>query len=1295
MFINRIENMYIRKSLLLLFFFVFTNLLLAQGFVSLDWKNPSPIYEGFELIKTDMPGFAGAQYIGKEHLPNYIYTIEIGRDYASYIYEVKVEYPEFAPLSKKEVVALKKAKVRLPSYPEVRTNINVSAKSGILSASFVPLVHKDGIYQRIVSFKLAVNKKEKTSLMRVASSPDPLKKYANNSVLASGKWVKIKVEETGVYKITHTELSKMGFTNPAKVRLYGYGGRILSQDLTVFKIDDLQEIPLWREQNYVLFYGYGTIRWERDSILVGNNRYPVYKHIQNYYSTYGCYFLTEGDVEPMSFPRENSLEGTGFTTVTTFPDYALHEKEEFAWLEGGRKLFESYDYKNGNTKSYTFSNLAGITGDDGVVTVAFSAYDSSASTSVSVSVNGSTLGGNLTIGSTSSPYSKATISTKDYLWTTSKSEKAVVTLTHNRSNGISGRLDYIRLNYTRKLALYNSYTAFRSKSFDRLKFIIENANEHTQVWNIADAADFKQIEGVLSGSQYSFTYNTAKSNEFVVVDTKGNSFKKIEVVGTVANQNLHQLKDVNMVIIVPPMDEFIKQAQRLANAHEKYDGLTTAVVTSEQIYNEFSSGTPDATAYRLFMKMLYDRSEREGELKYLLLFGDASFDNRLLTPSWSKYTQNDLLLCYESVNSVSDTNSFVSDDYFGLLDDGDFPKSDDNIYSYAVDIGVGRFPVRNAIQAKEVVDKVINYMENKNAGAWKNVVAFLGDDGKGSDENVHMEQADAVAKVVARCNSSMLIKKIYWDSFKMERTATGNSYPEVKKKILELFEQGMLFFNYTGHGGPTALSDELVITSGDVDKLISPRVPFWFTAACDIAPFDRQDVSMGEKALLNPTGGAIGLMATARTVYGNPNCTMDSTFIKFLFQKDGEEKVRLGDAVRKAKAYLSTSSGNAVINNVHFVFLGDPALRLSYPEYKMVIDEFNGINVDGSTPTIKAGGKVSIKGHILNENGVVAEDFFGTVTPTVLDAEEKIITRNNNGMSKRPMEYYDRTKTLFAGSDSVRAGRFEFTFPVPLDINYSYESGLLNLYAVDKEYSREGQGIFTDFLIGGTEADALVTDSLGPKINLYLNTPEFVSGGKVNRTPYLMAEVEDEDGINAVGNGIGHDIIAIIDNSPLYTYVLNNYYKPVFGDYTKGTVRYGLPELSEGKHTLLFRVWDMKNNSSSVVLEFEVVNGLIVNFTDVTCTTSPAINQTTFVLTHDRPNTELDVTLTVYDYSGRTLWTHQESGMSSSNYYYIDWDLKTNSGQKLVPGIYLYKATIASEGSKETTQARKIVIVGQ
>ncbi len=1262
--------MHCRFYTLAVLLFLFCNRLPAQEFVSLDWENPSPFWLEDKIIETDMPGFAGAQYDEQTGLPYYIYTEEVGDDYVFYEYKIKIEYPEYAFLTKKEITAIKKKNICLLSSPEIKTKVSVSAKVGTLSAKIIPLVYKDDRYLRLNSFKITVSKKLKS----IRKSAAIKKNYAENSVLASGKWMKLSIKESGIYKITAAELSKMGFTDISKVKLYGYGGRILSGDLTQPKIDDLQEVPLWREAGYVLFYGYGTIRWEK--------RKSIFVHTQNHYSTYGCYFLTEGDT-PALFPVEASLPEDGATVQSTFPDYALYEKEEFAWTEGGRKLFENYDYKSGASKSYTFNNLRGITNDAGIVSIAFSACDKKKQTTLAASVNGSALQGVVSISNSSGEYTKAAIGEKDFVWNGDKNEKIIVNLTHNRNDGISGHLDYIRLNYTRKLALYDSYTAFRSANAGKIKYVIANADENTCVWHITDGAYYKQIKGSLSGNSYTFTYDGGETEEFVVLNPKGD-FKKVEVVGEVVNQNLHQLADVDMIIITPPNADFIKQARRLAEAHEKQDGLKTEIVTSEQVYNEFSSGTPDATAYRWLMKMLYDRSDASREPKYLLLFGDCTFDNRLLTLSWTKYKQEDFLLCYESYNSVSNLSSFVSDDYFGMLDNDDVVK-DDLFYTYAVDIGVGRIPVRTGTQAKEVVDKMIAYMENKNAGAWKNTVAFLGDDGKKTDGNIHMQQSDDIARVLSKYNPTALIKKVYWDAYKMERTATGNSYPEAKKRILELFDEGMLFMNYCGHGGPSSFSDEYVLTTADVIKISSPKVPFWFTAACDIAPFDKAEESMGECALLNPKGGAIGLMTTARTVLSANNGEMDSIFVRFLFSGSCP---RLGDAVRKAKAHISSVS--AATNNLQFAFLGDPALRLSLPEYEMVVDELNGKPLNDETPLVKAGSKLMVKGRVLDSNGDLAEDFFGRVYPTVMDSEEKITTYNNNELADSAFVYYDRPKTLFAGSDSVRAGTFEFEIPIPLDINYSNENGLINLYSVSEDYKREGNGVFTSFLLGGTDEGAMDTDSVGPKMNVYLNTPDFISGGKVNTTPYLVAELEDQDGINVIGSGIGHDVIAVIDNSPVYTFVLNNYYEAEFGDYRKGTVRYSFPELPEGEHTLMFRAWDVKNNSSSVVLDFRVVDKMPVELAEIVCMSKG--DNATFMIKHDRPNTELEVNVSVYDYAGRILWRHDETGTSSDNNYYIDWNLRTSSGQKLVKGIYLYRISVVSGGSKSVSKANKLLI---
>lgn len=1279
--------MCVRKYLLLLLYFFLSFSVFSQGFIALDWEHPSPAYEGFEVVSTDMPGFAGAFYVGEPYLPFYICTKEIGKNYCPNGYEAVIEYPEFAPLTRKQVMALEKAGVQLPEYPTAKVNMSVTAGEGLISVSFVPLVYKDGAYQKIKSFKLSLRELVRPLRAGKARIRTMEKGYVANSVLNEGRWVKIRIKDTGVYQITNAELAGMGFSDPSKVRLYGFGGRILSENLCDYAEDDLQEIPLWRESGSVLFYGYGTVRWEEEKGL--------FVHTQNHYSTYGCYFLTESDEPPMAFPQIPSVDSSDALIVNTFPDYALHEKDAYAWMEGGRRLFDDYDYRNGNTQSYTFDGLTGITDDNGTVTVSFSANSMSAATTVEASVNGQELSGDLIVSTPGSTYAVASAAEKNFAWRGTKNERSIVTLKHVRSSDVSGRLDYIRLNYTRRLALYGSATSFRSLEDGNVTFSIDGADENTCVWRVSGSEGYGQMMGDLSGNTYSFSCNNEMHDEYVVVNPKGR-FNAVEVVGEIPNQNLHALADVDMVIITTPNADFIKQAQRLADAHEEHDGLKSAVVTSEQVYNEFSSGTPDATAYRRFMRMLYDKEEEGQGIKYLLLFGDCSYDNRLLTSAWSVYSQDDFLLTFESKNSFSSTDSYMFDDYFGIMKDS--INTDDVLYNYPVDLGVGRIPVRTNIEAKNVVDMLIAYMNNEEVGPWKNTVAFLGDDGKNNrsasspEGNIHMEQADALAGRAVECNPSLLVKKVHWDAYKMEVSATGDAYPAVEEQVQNLFRNGMLFFNYTGHGSASAISDEYVITTASIDKLVTSKRPFWFTAACDITPVDRNATSIGEMAFLK--GAAIGLMSTARTVFPYANCRMDSVFIRHLFTKTDEGYLRLGDVVRKTRTHLSLTGPST--NNLQFVFIGDPALRLSIPDYRVVVDEFNGQVVEGvdDLPLIKAGGIVTVKGHVEDADGNPVPGFFGTVYPTVLDSEEKVVTYNNNGLAPEPFEYYDRTNTIYSGSDSIRAGSFEFQFPVPMDINYSDEEGLLNLYAVNADHTVEGQGNFTGFLVGQTEDGAMDTDSVGPKITLYLNTPDFVDGARVNPSPYLIAELEDEDGINATGSGIGHDIIAMIDNSPMYTYVLNDYYTPVFGDYTRGTVRYNLPALPEGKHQLLFRAWDIKNNSSTQIVDFEVVDGLVVSL-DITCTNSPATDHTMFILTHDRPYAEVDVTISVYDYAGRVLWTHQESGMAEGNYYYVDWDLKTNSGQPLVPGIYLYRATISSGGSKESTQSRKIVVVGQ
>lgn len=1266
---------------LLLFFFALS--VSAQNFISLKWQNASVMKQ---------LSFDDAHYVPGSSLPRYIQNIELGDDYANYTYQVKIEYPEFQLLSKNESALLSVANESLNEYPVPHTRLFVSAKKGILEVSFVPIVYRDKTYQRINSFKLTL---VKTPIIqkRTASKRHS---FITNSVLATGKWVKIRIAESGVYKITNAELTKMGFTNPAKVRLYGYGGALLPESFTQTKNDDLPEVPLWREKDYVLFYGRGVVSWDATSAL------SRFMHTDNYYSSYGYYFLSEGEETPISFPVQESLSSDNATIVNSFDDYALYEKDVYNWTSSGRELYDSYDYISGNKKSYTFT-LPGITNEDAYCTVAFAARTSAVS-SVSVDING-TGRGQFAISPTPSgdSYCKAQPGSGTLLWSGDKSEQTTVTLTHTRESGASGRLNYIQLNYRRNLSLYGSYTAFRDASSlgKTVTYKLSGANSNVKIWDVTDVGDYKQVNGSLANGTYSVTVDNSSLRELVAVDVTGAAFKSVEVVGPVSSQNLHALQQCDMVIIVPSNGAFLSQAERLAEAHRTKDGMIVHVLKADQVYNEFSSGTPDVTAYRWLMKMFYDRavsSESANKLpRYLLLFGDCSWDNRMITPSWQGYSPDDFLLCYQSKNSTWETYSYVTDDYMGVLDDSEGTSLEYD----GMDIGVGRFPVRTITDASRMVDKTIAYMNNKELAPWKNTLCFAADDG---DNNLHMSQAEELAGKIERLYPEYQVNRIYQDAYKWETTATGHTYKQATKRLLELFKEGMFVVNYTGHGGPGGWSAENLLTSSDIIGLNSPKLPLWITATCDFCRYDDVSTSAGELAFLNEKGGAIGLFTTSRVVYAQNNSNLNKVICNYLFSKQNGNRLRLGDIMRLSKCDPNLSGD---LNKLKFSLIGDPALMLTYPDCKIVVDKFNGKEASANDISIKAGGKVTVEGRVTDNDGNTLTDFNGKVYPTVFDNKESVTTLNNDGTGRIPdpnnlgetipggFTFSQRVKKLFSGSDSIKSGNFTFNFPVPKDINYSDLQGLVNLYAADGTTGREANGAYSNFLIGGTESGMENADTLGPKINLYLNTPDFVYGGKTNETPYLVAELEDKDGINTVGNGIGHDIVVMIDNSPAYTYVLNNYYESYFGDFTKGQVRYGFSALPEGKHTLFFRAWDILNNSSSTSLEFEVVKGLSPDLFNVVCTKSPARENTTFVLSHDRPESNIDVKLMVYDFSGRVMWTHTESGMSANSYYYVDWNLTSNGGQRLAPGVYLFRASISSGGSKTDSSAGKIVILAQ
>lgn len=1239
----------------------------------------------FPILCLLFPISAVAQFVdvdwsslkGDSLLPVCSSVVDLPSDYASYSYSAHVEYPEYERMTDGEVARYSLAEKYgvLPEQPAVECHVGVQMKQPQLDMLFLPVVMRDGNYYRINSYKLVVERKLLTTQKARVATRAPKERYAANSRLSQGRWVRVAVKDNGIHRITDAELKKMGFNDPSKVRLYGYGGHILPETGLADLVDDLCEVPLWREAGYLLFYANGVLNWKYE-----NGRYI---REQNVYSGYGCYFLTESDEAPMEFPIEEIVSTSGIE-YTKYNDYVLHENDAKSLCAYGRQLVDDYNYTGGRTMRYKLP-VSGAAEGRATLDLSFGT-DGRERSSVSVKVDGESVGTLIVGRSTSGEVGKLVMGR--FLIEGALADNPVIELSHSvPDNSMTGMLDYISITFPRVLALYGSQTLFRGQaSGGNAVFRISGCNSNTRVWDVSDVSSIKELAGTLSGDQYIVAAPDGYNKRIVVLDVKG-VFPSVEVMGDVPNQDLHGMEQTDMVIIVPSNGKYLSAAERLAEAHRSADGITAKVVTAQQVYNEFSSGTPDVTAYRRLMKMLYDRAATaEDAPKYLLLFGDSWYDNRLIT--FPGRRQEDFLLCYESMNSVDAIYSYVLEDYMGYLDDNE----GSNHTRDKVDVGIGRLPVRSVTEANAVVDKIIAYMDNKEAGAWQNVVSLLADDGDESMPNQHMKDADSIAAVMERNFPLYIVDRIYWDDFQCEPSATGNAYPAVTKAIYDRLDKGALIVNYSGHGSANLLSHEMAWKASDMAALKSPRMPFWVTASCDIGPFDLGDNSLAEAAILNPGGAAIGLFTTTRTVLQSYNSVINKAFMKELLSPvNSGESIAVGDAVRRTKCSVITSGSDNGVNKLQYVLLGDPALRLKTPQYRIVVEKLNGAAADADA-SVSAGSLLKVDGYIAGQNGEPVTDFTGTLFPTLFDSAQEVYTKDNTGLGSHVYTAFN--KTLFAGTDSIVGGRFSITIPVPMDISYSDSQGALNLFAVDSSMVCLAQGRYDAFTIGGTAQD-IVNDGKGPEIKLYLNTPSFVDGDEVNPTPCLWAEIYDENGINTVGTGVGHDLVAIVDNDPKYTYNLNALFTPALGDYKRGSVMLPLDSLAEGYHTLILRAWDLYNNSSTARADFVVNPSLAPDFVQLRLNPSPVVygSSAFFELTHDCPLSELDVRIDIFNFQGQVLWSNVSRVVADSLVSRIAWDVTAAGGQPLPVGVYLARAYIVAGGVESSTRTIKFVVI--
>lgn len=1106
----------------------------------------------------------------------------------------------------------------------------------------------------------------------VAGGSLPLDK---NSVFATGQWIKIETSYTGIHKINFSWLKNIGFSHPENVRIYGSRNEKISLSNNISDDNAPVQIPALKMagsggNDFLLFYVQGPIKWVFDT--VAEQYRPV---INQSARNKSWYFLTENPGLDAAFPQRAQTAVSPDVKITEYDDLVLWGNENVNLLESGNRWF-SDQLNGGNQLSKIFQFPDRFVQEPLLLNV-FAVGRSISTTMMDVLVNGN-LSGNLHFSPViSAPERDFASEDSVRISRILHGEDVSVNLKYNGASGDLCWFDYATVQVRRTLFYRGKPLVFRDgrNPGKNTEYQINGALSGLQLWDITNPQQAVQMTYQKVGSTLIFRAPSNPQSRFILFDPAA-QYPEFTVTEELKNTDLLRQEVPVMLILTP--STFLSQANRLADFHRSFDGMAVNVSTVESIFNEFSGGYPDVAALRNFIRSLSagtlnpprSLSAVEGpleistrsDLKYLLLFGKGTFD---IVHDTNENNPN-LIPSFQSQNSLNGINSYVSDDFFGFLG-SEMGDPNGNI-----DLGIGRIPAATIAEATTAVDKIIHYHDSRTLEEWRNNITFIGDD---EDNNIHVNDSEILAASVNKDHSGYRTSKIYLDAFPQVKTPEER-YPNVNEAIRRSVQSGNLIVNYVGHASEDGLAHERVLTVQDIDSWTNrDKLPLFVTATCDFSRWDMTvKKSAGERLFFNPAGGAIALLSATRLVYSASNFDVNKSFFNHVFDNDDKGKaLRLGDLIRLVK-----NENKGSVNTLKFCLLGDPALRLNYPEYRCNTLEINKQPIKSFSGIVSPLSLVTVTGEIQDSKGALMTSFNGNISATVFDQPSVRKTLGNSGLA--PFKYSVQDNVLFNGSMPVKNGNFSITFVVPRDVDFGRETGLIRYYFTDG--STDGNGSFANIFFNGT-GNLASADNKGPEIRLFLENDQFRDGGTVSSNPLLLAYLSDDSGINTSGIGIGHDIMMELDGETKDPIILNDFFQTDQGTWKSGCISYPMRLLSDGKHTLKLKVWDNANNSSTFKVEFYVSKDLkiakIVNFPN------PFSDQTRWVITHNRYGEKLDVHLEVTDLTGRKVFELMQSAVSGG--YEID-DLYWFPGKVTADpgnGIFIYRINLKAVDGTRTS----------
>jgi len=1293
-----------KKKITLLFF----GFLLAYGFsqqqksFSINWGENHLISTG-PNFKLEIPGFDTAHFNfdfskGLEYVDQWPVSSAIDEN------SVVVQNVSYATISRAELKGLKPDLI--PTSLKVVLKNSTARDKNYAFLSVSPIIKTpEGGFKKVTSISISYANgsfnRNNGSMLTIG-----------NSVLSSGDWYKFYVDTTGVFRLSKSFLDRLGIRtnniNPQEIKIYGNGGKMVPyRNAQPFPFDVEEnailvvgeEDGVFNNNDYILFYAQGPNGYDQEKRT----------HI-NCYNDKTYYYITVGDgqgkrIQPAIQPTDNAT-----VQINTFQEYQFYESDQYNIGNIGRRWFGNrFDMEPNQDFEFEFPNL--VTTQPVSLTV-YVAAASETATSMALSVNGTALTSlNLTaaeepnLGTENNYTGQVNVN----------SSTVTVGLQYNNNGNPSalGYLDYIAVEATRNLTFANNQFLFKNSIVNGqsgvAQYNLSNASQVSQVWDVTDIYNVQSYNNTDAASTFSFKAAMGTSRQYVTVSSldyftpsQDNNTKVTNqnIKGTIFNNAQGNFQDVDYVIVTP--ENLFAQAERLAQINRDVYNLNVKVFTLNSIYSEFNTGNPDIGAIRNLIKYVYDNaSTPENRIKYVCLFGDASFDYKDRIPN-----NTNVVPAWHSYNSFNLTNAFVSDDFYGMMDSNEGTM----ITSDRLDIAVGRIIVDSPQQAKEVVDKIDQYHKETALGNWRNNFVLVSDDLDESWERVLQETTDAIGDEVTAEKPFINVTKIHADAFQQQSSSGGERYPAVNEAMVSAIEKGALVVNYFGHGGEDGLSHERFFMKPDIEDLRNVcKYNCFVTVTCEFTRFDNPfRPTAGEMTFWNPQGGAIGLITTTRQIFVSVGITFNVVLSQYLFSYNDTDNYPDHEYPSMAEALRLTKTSQSIsgVDQRHLVFfIGDPAMKLTFGKPDIRLTHVNDVAIDQETDVLSALSHAKLSGEVTNENGELLVNYNGILSATIYDKNTQRQTLANDGTTQSGqvirLDFETLGPIIFRGQASITNGKFEFDFVVPRDIAIPEGTGKVSFYATTDNLLQDNTGASVGVLkIGGINENA-AEDSQGPVINLYMNDENFVSGGITNESPTLLAKLQDENGINTA-SGIGHDIVAILDGDETNPYIINDYYQTEVDDYQRGTVSFPFRDLEPGLHTLSLKAWDVYNNSSTSEIQFMVYDEdqkLVVK--NVLNYPNPFVSYTEFWFNHNS-STPLDVSVQIFTVSGKLVKTinaqtnsagccDQSASALSRD---IVWDGRDDFGDKIGKGVYVYKLTVYSPTlNKKIEKFEKLVIL--